>query len=350
MSADRSSDRRGQNRERRRAALREMREELERVRRSEDKVAEALGSMRAARGRIEELVKGVMEEDDALRELVREELAAMERSGGGAPRASEGTREGAKGSAAAGAAGLFTRPGAGPDDEASDAPTGRNAAPTPHDDHRPLRMVALASAGVLIVALVAWLAIGAFQTTTETGPVVLGGDTLERRATRPDTAPPAAAAPEVDAERFFGQLPEAPSQRAQVYDSLWDARSPLFAALFQRVRAATTSTPVTRALAAWEIGPLTPLQADLLHSALVQYALRQEMGTALAIDGQILRNPCRGAACSALLNYWETRGEAQGLPPVPEDAPQNTPTLPMVEAILVLRAMEDAHGTRAGPT
>jgi len=346
MSADRGSDRRGPSRERRRAALREMREELERVRQSEAKIAEAIGSMRAARGRIEELVKGVVAEDDALRDMVREELAAMDRSGGGAPRAQEGDQ----GPAAAGAAGLFTRPGAAvPADEPPGTPSGRGAESRPHEDHRPLRMVALASAGVLVLALVAWLAIGAFQ-TTENGPVVLGGDTVQRPATTPDTAPPATLPTPVDAERFFQQLPEDPSQRAAVYDALWDARSPLFAALFQRVRAATTSTPVTRALAAWEVGPLTPLQKDLLHSALVQYALRQEMGATLAIDGQILRNPCRGAACSALLNYWESRGAAQGLPPVPEDAPRNTPTLRMVEAILVLRAMEEAHATRSGPT
>src|SRR5688572_31960206 len=63
-------------RSRRREALREIREELERVRRSEARIAEALGSLRAARHRVEELVRAIAVEDDAVRDIVREEVAA----------------------------------------------------------------------------------------------------------------------------------------------------------------------------------------------------------------------------------------------------------------------------------
>src|SRR5688572_32890827 len=77
-------------RSRRREALREIREELERVRRSEARVAEALGSLRAARHRVEELVRAIAVEDDAVRDIVREEVAAAvdgSSAGGDEPRA-----------------------------------------------------------------------------------------------------------------------------------------------------------------------------------------------------------------------------------------------------------------------
>jgi hypothetical protein len=142
-------------------------------------------------------------------------------------------------------------------------------------------------------------------------------------------------------------LPESATARAAVYDSLWQARSEVFSPLLEQVEGATEESTVRRAIDAWRDGTASPLQRDLIHSALVQYSLQQQTGAELVLDGQLLRNPCRGASCSALLNFWENRGSAYGLPPVPEDAPRNTGALRMAESVLVLRTLEDVHLTRA---
>jgi hypothetical protein len=120
----------------------------------------------------------------------------------------------------------------------------------------------------------------------------------------------------------------------------------VFNPLFAQVESATQDDAVKEALAAWRAGSLTALQRDLLHSALVQFSLREEMGAKLDVDGQLLRNPCRGASCSALLNFWETRGQGYGLPPVPDDAPRNTEALKTAESVLVLRRLETLHRAR----
>jgi hypothetical protein len=216
----------------------------------------------------------------------------------------------------------------------------------------------VAAASVVVVALVAWLGLQAFTGADEPPALTVGGDSMapvDDAAAAvagpvdplPEPIPPVEGASDSssarEAEIFFTLLPTAPNQRAAVYDSLWQARSPVLAPLFERVEGATEESTVRRAFAAWRSGSLTPLQRDLLHSALVQYALRQEMGAELALDGQLLRNPCRGASCSALLNFWETRGSRYGLPPVPEDAPRNTTALHTAESVLVLRTLETLH-------
>jgi hypothetical protein len=336
-------------RTRRREALREIREELERVRRSEARVAEALGSLRAARHRVEELVRSIAVEDDAVRDIVREEVAAAvdgstpaDESRAPRVRAGAGLPVGSR-------TGLITVPeedGDGTDDANDPARAVRveDESSFGLDKARAIRLVAVAVASVLVVAMVGWLGVRALRDEPPTPAITLGGDTSPATLSQGATAD----AREVEEQsnspsRFFLMLPEDASQRAAVYDSLWDARSPLFEPLLVHLERATSDRAVNEALEAWRAASLTPLQSDLLHSALVQYALTQETGADLTVDGQLLRNPCRGTSCSALLNFWETRKDSLGLPPVPEDAPTDPAALRVAENVLVLGALEEAH-------
>jgi hypothetical protein len=342
----------GRPAERRREALLEIREELERIRRSEARVAEALGSMRAARQRVEELASAFKLEEDSLRDIVRQELLAVD------PRAvPPGSRETEPD--VLGVSGLFGAAAAVDAEETSpraDDPAG--VEPAAAEAHRSLWLVGVAALSVFVVAAVAWLAVQAFRGDAEPPMLTVGGaDTAPPVLQAPPAdeneigiadvgdagAAPATGAAERSADRFFTLLPSSATARAAVYDSLWSARSPMFDPLFERVESATRETTVRRALAAWRAGSATPLQRDLLHSALVQYALREEMGAELSVDGQLLRNPCRGASCSALLNFWETRRDDYALPPIPEDAPRNTQALRVAENVLVLRTLEQLH-------
>jgi hypothetical protein len=334
-------------RSRRREALREIREELERVRRSEARVAEALGSLRAARHRVEELVRSIAVEDDAVRDIVREEVAAAV-DGSPADEARATRARAAAGLPVSTRSGLFTAAEADGDgtEDRNDDPA-RAVRPEEEDafgldKDRAVRLVAVAVASVLVVALVGWLGIRALRDEPPAPALTLGGDTS------PATLSEAAAASEVEEQaqspsRFFLMLPDDASQRAAVYDSLWDARSSLFEPLLVHLERATSDRAVNDALQAWRAAALTPLQSDLLHSALVQYALTQETGADLTVDGQLLRNPCRGTSCSALLNFWETRKDSLGLPPVPDDAPTDPAALRVAENVLVLGALEEAH-------
>jgi hypothetical protein len=342
MELDRSPVR--DRRLRRREALREIREELERVRRSEARVAEALGSLRAARHRVEELVRGLAVEDEAVRNIVREEVAAVvddrtvESDAMEEPRSASGRR------------GLFAF-----NDTASEGDSGTGTEEGESDEDslgldkgRALRLVGAAAASVLMVAAVGWLGVRALRDAPPTPSLTLGGDTSppapELTLDEPVSGEPGGQRPESRGERFFTALPSAASARAQVYDSIWRARSPLFEPLLAQLEDATTESGVRSALDAWRSGTLTPLQGDLLHSALVQLALEQEIGADLNVDGQLLRNPCRGASCTALLNFWETRAGSVGLPPVPENAPTDLAALRVAENVLVLKALENASG------
>ena len=344
---------RGRGAERRREAVREIREELERIRRSEARIAEALGSSRAARQRVEELVRSLALEDEGIREIIREEL----RGAGGPPPPSEAAGD-------AGVSGLFRSRSdseepadddSAPEDEAQPVAAAAQTRESAAAPRRPFWLVGVAALSVIVVAAVGWLTFNTFSGAGEEPTLTVGGDSAlplggpvgDSDGAREDSVPgedsvTAAAEPE-EADRFFTLLPESANARAAVYDSLWQARSEVFSPLLERVESATEETTVRRALVAWRAGSLTPLQRDLLHSAFVQYALREQTGANLELDGQLLRNPCRGASCSALLNFWETRGQSLGLPPVPDDAPRNTEALRMAESVLVLRTLEDVH-------
>jgi hypothetical protein len=196
-----------------------------------------------------------------------------------------------------------------------------------------------------VIGGVAWLTVQALKSTQPSPTLTIGGD----------SAPPAvvaAATPQPqdtsksETERFFIRLPDDPTQRAAVYDSLWQARSPMLAALVDEVQASTEETGVKRAVTAWKAGELTPLEQDLLHSALVQLALREEAGAKVDVDGQLLRNPCRGASCTALMDFWKTKGADVGLSEPPADASKNTRAMHLAESVLVLKVLEErALGT-----
>jgi hypothetical protein len=402
---------RGRSAERRRAAAREIGEELERIRRSEAKIAEALGSARAARQRVEELVRTLALEDEGVRDIVRQELRAAGgerspsaaegppasetgeppiRTKGGHPQSSTGEEldsatgerpssgTGARPSSTAaqadhaGVSSLFRRRDRTPRPEGSEdasesdgaaegiatAEASENGDAHVEEQRRSFWVVGVAGVGVFAIAVAGWLAYQAFRGVEEPPTLTVGGDSatplggpvagangvLQEMPMREDEASVEDA--DREADRFFALLPEPAVQRAAVYDSLWQAHSEVLTPLFERVEGATQESTVRRALEAWRAGSLTALQRDLLHSALVQYALREETGAELTVDGQLLRNPCRGASCSALLNFWETRGEAYGLPPVPEDAPRNTNVLRMAENVLVLKTLEGVHRNR----
>jgi hypothetical protein len=335
---------------RRREALREIREELERVRRSEARVAEALGSLRAARHRVEELVRGIAVEDDAVRDIVREEVAA----------AVDGTTDEAarqeRPRSVGGVRSLFGGDGSPGDEEGAPPASAEpleEADSEEEDASGAFRLVGVAVASVLVIAAVAWFTVRALSDAPEGPSLTLGGDTTpavaEAEVGEPVSGEPGGQArSEARSETFFAALPNEAGDRAEVYDSIWNARSPLFDPLLERLEGATSEGGVRNALTAWRSGNLTPLQSDLLHSALVQYALEQEIGADLNVDGQLLRNPCRGASCTALLNFWETRASSVGLPPVPEDAPVDVGALRVAENVLVLKALADVSGGRAG--
>jgi len=339
---------------RRREVSRQIVEELERIRQSEAKVAEALGAMRGARERVEELTRLLTADERRMRELVREELEARSPGGEGGL---QDERE------VGGVAALFSETGAasgpagngdGDEEGATAASVAPEAEESREEGRRGLRLVAVVAASVITVAGVGWLAWRTFQGPRESETLTLAGGPVEEERL------PGMPAPETveqddpqeelreQAERFFVTLPKDASLRAAVYDSLWQARSPLFDPLLEEVREATDEGAVERSLVAWASdAPLAPLEDDLLRNALVQYVLREEMGGELAVDGQLLRNPCRGNSCSALLNLWETRGQAYGLPPVPDDAPRNPTALRVGENVIVLDWLSETHGVSA---
>jgi hypothetical protein len=328
---------------RRQEVVREIREELERIRKAEAKVAESLGGMRASRTRIEELARLLTADERRIRELVREELESQPLPG--AP-ALAGERIG-------GVSSLFQERVPGDEDE--DDATDEVQTPAERVGRHALWLVGVAAACVLAVGGVGWLALQTFQGDREADTLTLAGSDPVEEEQMPGI-PPAEPLDEVDAgeaeqeetERFFVTLPADARLRAAVYDSLFSARSPLFDPLLESVAEATEEGAVEESLGAWQAeGPLGPLEEDLLRAAIVQYVLREEVGGELAVDGQLLRNPCRGSSCSALLNLWESRGGDYGLPPVPEDAPRNPDALRVAENVVVLAWLQETHGVRA---
>jgi hypothetical protein len=157
-------------------------------------------------------------------------------------------------------------------------------------------------------------------------------------AASPDAAPPAAEQSAAASERAD------PTALAARYDSLLSAHAPPLGALVDALDGETQHGEVRTAIAAWRLGRMSPAQRDRLHAALVQSVLRAEVDSALVIDGDILRDPCGGRSCRALLTLWQARGEALGLPAWSADAAADVAVIRTVERILVLDRAEARDG------
>jgi hypothetical protein len=206
------------------------------------------------------------------------------------------------------------------------------------------KLIGIGAAALVAVMLIGWLAIRGLQRSSlpdqEAAVVAQGG------APTPTPAP-AVAAPEPAvpaAASVLASLPADAAGRTALYDSLWTTRSPLFDPLLAAVERDSGDGAVERAVSAWREGSVDVQESDLLHSAFVQAALNLRGGRQLDIDGQLLRNPCRGGSCTALLDLWRSQRERYGLPEVPADAATNTTALRQAEVALVLDWMRETAG------
>lgn len=372
-----------------------IREELDRIRESESRVEEALEAVRQSRRRVEVIARELGREEERVRAWVRQELEAGRSSSGSearpvpdlpAPSVPAAAPVPRPGRPEAGTGWSTwreapTRPGtpsAGPA-FGSEPPTVPVAAappvtspltllpssptvPAPSDrapSERPVvsapkvgpppkargKLLGALALGLVAIALVGWFALRGLRESA--GEQAVTGDSGSV-ATVPTPLPAEVVAPV--AGPSLAQLPGDPAARQAFYDSLFAARSPLFDPLLTALDEATTDRPVKRAITAWKEGPVDAQDADLIHSALLQHVLRADTDPRIQIDGQVLRNPCRGGSCTALLTLWEKRRVYLGLPAVPSDAATNAAALRQGEAALVLDWMRSANaaGTPAG--
>ncbi len=133
--------------------------------------------------------------------------------------------------------------------------------------------------------------------------------------------------------------PLAPVHLAARYDSLFGARDSAFLPMLRSLEAATASASVRAAVAAWRRGLMTEAQQERLHSAFVQLTLR-EIDPAVPLDGGILRSPCRGSSCRALLRMWSDRERRLALPPFHTGATGDSAAIRIAERVLVLARVE----------
>lgn len=273
-----------------------IRAELALVREAEGRVEEALGEVRRARLRLEALA-----------------------------------RESTSGSGRSGAAG-----GRAPERERS------VVAPTAAVES-PRRLLVLGAIAFVAVVLVGWLAIQGIQRgSAGGGPTATVGPASEPALDAAEETSPSPGGP-------LARLPDGPAAREAFYDSLWAVRSPLFDPLLATVEEETDEATVERVAEAWREGELDLQQADLLHSAFVQAAIAERTGRPLELDGQLLRNPCRGRSCLALLELWREEGDRYGLPDPPDDAATNTAALRRAEVALVLDHVRELNARESVP-
>jgi hypothetical protein len=355
---------------------RRIRDELERIRDAESRVEDALESVRQARRRVEVIARDLSREELRVRALVREELRAATGAGAIAeavpPAAELPEVESPRAWRSEPGVGWARRP-VEPEVEAlplpepirvdapvlappslgatRDAdvplPSPRPAAPSLME--RRSRLVGIGVAALIAVMVVGWLAIRGLQRDPAPDPAAA---VVEQEAPPPapelaagPPAQPGGATPEPAApatESVLATLPAEAAGRTALYDSLWTARSPLFEPLVAAVESESDDRAVERAAAAWRDGSVDVQEGDLLHSAFVQAALNLRAGRQLELDGQLLRNPCRGGSCTALLDLWRSQRERYGLPEVPSDATTNTTALRQAEVALVLDWMKEA--------
>jgi hypothetical protein len=357
---------------------RRIREELERIRDAEGRVEDALESVRQARRRVEVIARDLGREEMRVRALVREELRAANGAAGTQPPLAdaEPDTEAARPWRTDAAAGWSRRPvapevdalpvpAALPEPIRVDAPVlppapavGAPDVPLPAAVPAsawvfpPHRLVAIGVAAFVVVMLVGWLALRGLQRETVAGAE--DASTLDRNAPTPAPSAPVGVAapaptpaplpPTVVQAAALAAIPADPAARAALYDSLWAARSPLFDPLLAAVERDSDDDAIERALEAWRADGVDVQEGDLLHSAFVQAALNLRMGRDLDVDGQLLRNPCRGSSCTALLDLWRVQRERYGLPEPPPDAATNTTALRLAEVALVLDWMRESAG------
>jgi hypothetical protein len=394
---------------------RRIRDELERIRDAEGRVEEALEAVRQARRRVEVIARELAREEERVRAWVREEIkAAGGLQGPGAPRPADPADEAAVGDAgarswrsepplgwstwkeppasprepaasgtprpsvaaappssstpaaqpalAAGPAMEARRPAAPEVDAVATRPAAvapaaiaaPSTAPTPSP--APDRSVwwtraGLGAAAAVAVALVGWFAIrGLRQEAAEAPPVTTAPASASAPAPVTVEPPRVAQVPAADSSPL-ALLPTDPTARQALYDSLFTARASFFDPLLAQVETETSDRAVQRALTAWKEGPIDAQDADLIHSALLQHVLKAEIDPRIEIDGQVLRTPCRGRSCTALLSAWEQRRDQYGLPAVPANAATDPRALRQAEAALVLGWLRTANvGATTGAT
>ncbi len=291
--------------------VRRIRDELERIREAEGRVAEALEAVLQARRRVEVIARALVREEPLRDTLplpptpLRAEPAAMvSNDTGDIPKLSP----------------------------AAKAKWGRQ-------DHR-ARLLSIAALVIIAIAGIGWFAIRGCQ-QEDASPTVVAADVApEHVPVAPAPTPP----PPTD---VLASAPADPATLVVLYDSLFAARSPVFDTLLVIVDAQSGERPVKRAVVSWRDGSMDAQEADLLHSAFVQRVLKLDTDPRIEIDGQLLRNPCRGRSCTALLTFWRGKGIQYGLPQVPADATTNVAGLRQAEVALVFGWLKEVHTTAA---
>jgi hypothetical protein len=134
------------------------------------------------------------------------------------------------------------------------------------------------------------------------------------------------------------QAPD-PARTAARYDSLFAARDPVFEPLLQLLERPDGNMTVRAAAAAWRLGRLNETNRGVLHSAFVQLALHQ-LDATIPVDGGLMRNPCRGASCDALLRVWRDQGERFAMPPYHAGVADDSAAIGVAERVLVMHGLE----------
>ena len=123
--------------------------------------------------------------------------------------------------------------------------------------------------------------------------------------------------------------PPTPVELAARFDSLFAARDRRLGAVLVAVPPSSRTT----ALDAWQAGG----DSEVVHNVLVQLALRALVDPTLDVDGAILRSPCRGQTCGALIEHWRAHLGDPRYPPLGPGPAVDAAGLAQVERILILR-------------
>jgi len=184
---------------------------------------------------------------------------------------------------------------------------------------RPAYVLVSALVMVLIVAWMRpdWIGLGGGAATTT--PQLVSGEPVVPAADNPPDEP----------------APADPAARIREYDDLFGRHSDRFAGLVAAIRRDRPGDEkLEGALQAWEHESRDTTVLNVVHSALVQAALKQN-NAAIVIDGEINRTACTGVACRTIKALWEADQNGFGfLPAYP--APLKPEDLRSIEKILVM--------------